>query len=80
MTTRVKIGPRDHGMPLSLEEFLAADGEEGYHYELIHGRLYVCPAPNARKLTPAPISPIYYLTTVGGIRKRTMQDSAIVGR
>jgi len=47
MTTRLKIGPRDHGMPLSLEEFLAAEAEEGYHYELINGRLYVSPAADA---------------------------------
>jgi Uma2 family endonuclease len=46
MTTRLKIGPNDHGMSLSLEEFLSADGAEGYHYELIDGKLYVSPVPN----------------------------------
>ncbi len=46
MTTRLKIGPADHGMPLSLEDFLSADEAEGYHYELIDGKLYVSPQPN----------------------------------
>jgi len=46
MTTRLKIGPHDHGMPLELEEFLSADGAEGYHYELIDGKLYVSPVPS----------------------------------
>src|SRR5437588_8188418 len=47
MTTRLKIGPHDHGMPLSLEDFLSADTEEGHHYELIDGKLYVSPTANA---------------------------------
>jgi Uma2 family endonuclease len=31
---------------MSLEEFLAGDYREGYHYELIDGKLYVSPKPN----------------------------------
>lgn len=39
------LGPRDAGLPLSLDEFEAADYEPGYRYELIHGVLVVTPAP-----------------------------------
>jgi Uma2 family endonuclease len=46
MATLLKLGPADHGRPLSLEEFLGAEGQEGYHYELIGGKLYVSPTPN----------------------------------
>src|SRR2546423_1710400 len=47
MATAVKarFGPRDHGRPLTLDEFLAADYTEGYKYELIDGKLYVPPQP-----------------------------------
>src|SRR5207302_182190 len=34
------------GRPMSLEEFLAGDYQEGCHYELIDGKLYVSPLPN----------------------------------
>src|SRR5205807_2346510 len=47
MATVLKIGPIDHGRPMTLEEFHASDGEEGYQYELIDGRLYVTPDANA---------------------------------
>lgn len=47
MATLLKIGPADHNRPLTLEEFLNACGQEGYHYELIGGKLYVSPLPNA---------------------------------
>ena len=40
-TVTTKIGPTDHDRPMLLEEFEAADFEEGYKYELINGRLYV---------------------------------------
>ncbi len=43
MSTVVKIGPEDHGRPMSFEEYLAGDYQQGYHYELIDGRLYVSP-------------------------------------
>jgi Uma2 family endonuclease len=47
MATVTKIGPADHGRPMTLEEFEAGDYEEGYQYELINGELYVSPTPNA---------------------------------
>jgi Uma2 family endonuclease len=31
---------------MSLDEFMGADYEEGYHYELIDGKLYVSPLPD----------------------------------
>jgi Uma2 family endonuclease len=43
MSTVIKIGPEDHGRPMSLEEYLTGDYQQGYHYELIDGRLYVSP-------------------------------------
>jgi Uma2 family endonuclease len=46
MSTVVKIGPEDHGRPMSFEEYLAGDYQQGYHYELIDGRLYVSPEAN----------------------------------
>jgi Uma2 family endonuclease len=46
-TTRPKLTPADHGREIDPDEFDAADGEEGYHYEIIDGRVYVSPVPNA---------------------------------
>jgi Uma2 family endonuclease len=46
MTTLLKVGPADHGRPMTLDEFMAAASKEGYHYELIDGKLYVSPLPN----------------------------------
>jgi Uma2 family endonuclease len=46
MATLLKIGPVDHGRPLTLEEFTSAEWEDGYQYELIDGNLYVSPQPN----------------------------------
>lgn len=46
MKTALKIGPKDHGRPLTLDEFMAAQSVNGYHYELIDGKLYVAPLPN----------------------------------
>jgi Uma2 family endonuclease len=46
MATVLKIGPSDHGRPMTFEEFMAGDFEEGYHYELIDGKLYVSPEAN----------------------------------
>jgi len=43
MSTLLKIAPRNHGQELSLDDFMSADHEEGYQYELIDGRLYVSP-------------------------------------
>jgi Uma2 family endonuclease len=39
------LGPRDAGIPLTLGEFEAAEFEEGYRYEVIHGVLVVSPPP-----------------------------------
>jgi len=47
MATLLKLGPADHGRPLALEEFLAAAYADGFHYELIEGKLCVSPAANA---------------------------------
>jgi Uma2 family endonuclease len=46
MATMLRLGPKDHGRPLTFEEFLGGEYEEGYHYELIDGRLYVSPLPD----------------------------------
>lgn len=46
MIAALKLGPRHHGQPLSLEEFENADYRGGFKYELIEGRLYVSPQPN----------------------------------
>jgi Uma2 family endonuclease len=46
MATVTKIGPADHGRPMTLEEFLTGDYEQGSKYELIDGKLYVSPEPN----------------------------------
>src|SRR5205085_8316079 len=41
------LGPADHGQIVSMDEFETAPWEEGYRYELIKGRLYVSPVPEA---------------------------------
>lgn len=41
----IPFGPRDAGLPMSLDEFEAAEFELGYRYELIHGVLIVTPPP-----------------------------------
>jgi Uma2 family endonuclease len=51
MTTAIKeiqtrLGPRDRGLPMTFDEFMRANYEEGYEYELIDGELYVLPTPN----------------------------------
>jgi Uma2 family endonuclease len=46
MTTMLCLGRTDHGRPLTLEEFLSADYEDGCKYELIDGKLYVSPNAN----------------------------------
>jgi Uma2 family endonuclease len=47
MKTVLEIGPRDHGRPMTLEEFSCSTAHEGYRYELIDGRLSVSPQANA---------------------------------
>ena len=44
--TQLRLGPADHGRPLSLDEYESADYDPGFKYEIIDGRLYVSPAPN----------------------------------
>jgi Uma2 family endonuclease len=46
MSTVMKLGPGDHGRPMTLEEFYSGDYQEGYWYEIIDGKLYVSPLPN----------------------------------
>jgi Uma2 family endonuclease len=48
MKTIVKIGPADHGRPMTLDELHAAVAIPGYWYELIDGTLYV----SAKHLLP----------------------------
>lgn len=46
MTTQLYLTPKDRGRALSLEQFESAGGQEGYHYELIDGKLEVSPLPD----------------------------------
>src|SRR5262245_20622530 len=46
--TLIKIGPADHGRPMSLAEFEHAKVEEGYLYELSRGIITVSDVPNRR--------------------------------
>jgi Uma2 family endonuclease len=46
MATELKIGPTCHGRPMTWQEYLQGDYEEGFKYELIDGRLYVSPEAN----------------------------------
>ncbi len=45
-TATQKLGPLDHGLPMTFEEYMAGDYQEGFRYELIEGRLYVSPWAN----------------------------------
>src|SRR5205807_2482645 len=46
VATPLRIGPADRGRTMTLEEFLEAEEEEGYHYELARGVLEVTQVPN----------------------------------
>ena len=46
VTTPLRIGPSDHGCSMMLEEFLEAEVEEGYRYELARGVLEVSNVPH----------------------------------
>jgi Uma2 family endonuclease len=46
MATVTKIGPADHGRPMTRDEFENGSYEEGYQYEIIDGKLYVSPLPD----------------------------------
>ena len=43
MATTLRYGPGDHGRPMTFDEFMEGNYDEGFKYELIHGRLYVSP-------------------------------------
>jgi Uma2 family endonuclease len=43
---KLRIGPADHGRSMTLDEFLEADEEPGYRYELARGVLEVSEVPN----------------------------------
>jgi Uma2 family endonuclease len=45
MKTRLFLTRADHARELSMDEFLDADAEEGFKYEIIEGRLDVSPVP-----------------------------------
>jgi Uma2 family endonuclease len=45
-TIKTRIGPADHGRPMSLDEFREADEEPGYRYELSKGVVDVVEVPN----------------------------------
>ena len=45
-TVQLKLGPRDHGRALSLDDYESADYKPGFKYEIIDGRLYVSPTAN----------------------------------
>ena len=42
----IRIGPADNGRLMTLEEFMEAEVEEGYRYELARGVLEVTEVPN----------------------------------
>lgn len=42
----LKLGPSDHGRPLTLDDYESADYEPGFKYEIIDGELYVSPEAN----------------------------------
>ena len=45
-TVGLRLGPADHGRPMTLEEFRAADAEGGYRYELARGVVQVVEVPD----------------------------------
>ena len=45
-TTAILLGPADHGRTMSLDEFMEAEVEEGYRYELARGVIEVTQVPN----------------------------------
>ena len=45
-TATLRLGPADHGRAMTLDEYLDADVEEGYRYELARGVLEVTEVPN----------------------------------
>jgi Uma2 family endonuclease len=45
-SVQLRLGPADHGRPLTLDDFDEAEFEPGSRYEIIDGRLYVSTEPN----------------------------------
>ena len=45
-TVTTRLGPADHGLRMTLDEFREADTEEGYRYELARGVVEVTQVPN----------------------------------
>lgn len=43
---KIKVGPTDHGRPMTLEDFIDAEAVEGYRYELARGVIEVTEVPN----------------------------------
>jgi Uma2 family endonuclease len=43
---KLLLRPRDHGRSIRYADFLASETVEGYHYELIDGKVYVSPQAN----------------------------------
>jgi Uma2 family endonuclease len=46
VATLTKLSSAHHGRPVTLDDFMASDYQEGYRYELIDGKLYASPQPN----------------------------------
>ena len=46
VSTALRIGPADHGRAMTLDDFLDAEEEPGYRYELASGVLEVTNVPN----------------------------------
>ena len=46
VTSTIRIGPADNGRLMTLEEFLEAEEQAGYRYELARGVLEVTHVPN----------------------------------
>lgn len=49
---RLRLAPNSSGVSLTPEEFDAAEFEEGWRYELIHGVLVVSPPPLRKERDP----------------------------
>src|SRR5262249_19980918 len=45
MSMPIPFGPRDAGVPMTLDEFERAEFERGWRYEIIRGVLVVSPSP-----------------------------------
>jgi hypothetical protein len=49
-TPKIRVGPADHGWPMSLADFYEAEVAEGYRYELSRGVIDVSDIPDVRHL------------------------------